>query len=210
MNFSNNLNVSVRISTGDIYAYSNYDSYPTGSAYWLNVSDGSTYKINKGSFENSAVQFRRDEVSNSFVEGKFLVNALRENVTENLSIYAFSNPSPQWISGTTYAAGNFVYYLGLTYRRQIAGAGTTAPNLDTTNWILYSETASLKTNIDAVTNAVTNLHFYVEVTIENSKRVWTCQASDYTVAISNEFLHNRQALINVNLVRLPSELVYTV
>ena len=163
MAFSNNLSVIVRISTGDIYAYANYAAYPTSSAYWLTVSDGSVYRINKGSFENSAVQFRRDEVTNSFVEGKFLVNALRENVTENLSIYAFANT-----------------------------------------------VSALKANIDAVTSAVTNLHFYVEVTIENSKRVWTCQASDYTVAITNEFLHNRQALINVNLIRLPSETVYTV
>lgn len=41
-----------------------------------------------------------------------------------------------WVSGTTYAIGNVVYSpinFG-TYRRTTAGAGTTDPSLDTTNW----------------------------------------------------------------------------
>jgi hypothetical protein len=48
--------------------------------------------------------------------------------------------APKWVSGTTYAQGNLVwsptnYY---TYRRKVAGAGTTDPSSDATNWALIS------------------------------------------------------------------------
>jgi hypothetical protein len=41
-----------------------------------------------------------------------------------------------WVSGTTYAIGDARYspITGQTYRRQTAGAGTTDPSADTTNW----------------------------------------------------------------------------
>lgn len=41
-----------------------------------------------------------------------------------------------WVSGTTYSVGVLVYspLTARTYRRKIAGAGTTDPSLDTTNW----------------------------------------------------------------------------
>jgi hypothetical protein len=41
-----------------------------------------------------------------------------------------------WVSGTTYAVGNarFSPINFLTYRRKTAGAGTTDPSTDTTNW----------------------------------------------------------------------------
>lgn len=43
-----------------------------------------------------------------------------------------------WVSGTTYAIGNVRYspINFLAYRRKTAGAGTTDPSLDTTNWAL--------------------------------------------------------------------------
>jgi len=78
------LSVKVSISTDNIYNSGGVSAY-TGA--WLNVNDGSSYKIAKGSFENSATTFRKDEVTNPFVEGKYVVNALRENVTEALNIY---------------------------------------------------------------------------------------------------------------------------
>lgn len=42
-----------------------------------------------------------------------------------------------WVSGTTYAIGNARYSPidGQTYRRITAGAGTTDPSLDATNWV---------------------------------------------------------------------------
>ena len=49
---------------------------------------------------------------------------------------AVSAGAALWVSGTTYALGDVVwspatYY---TYRRIVAGAGTTDPSADTTNW----------------------------------------------------------------------------
>jgi hypothetical protein len=130
---------------------------------WLDVSDGTVYRVNKGTFENSAVTFRRDEVTNAFVEGKFTVNALRDNVTETLAIY------------------------------------------------VYGETTSaLKTAIDALTSAASQINFYTRVTLDGSQRLWECWASDYTVNVTNEFFHNRQALVTIQLQRLPSETVTTV
>lgn len=43
----------------------------------------------------------------------------------------------KWISGTSYAAGACVWSLvnGVTYRRITAGAGTTDPSADPTNWL---------------------------------------------------------------------------
>jgi hypothetical protein len=130
---------------------------------WLDVSDGTVYRINKSTFEESAITFRRDEVTNAFVEGKFLVNALRDNVTEALEIYAY---------------------------------GATTP--------------ALKTAIDTVTALVSQIVFRVRVTLDGSQRLWECFASDYTVNVTNEFFHNRQALIKIQLQRLPTETVTTV
>lgn len=49
---------------------------------------------------------------------------------------AAANGATAWVSGTTYAIGNARYSPidFQTYRRKTAGAGTTDPSLDTTNW----------------------------------------------------------------------------
>jgi hypothetical protein len=80
------LSIKVKVSTSNVYANGGVSAY-TGT--WLDVNDGTNYKIGKGSFEESSTTFRRDEVTNPFVEGKFTVNALRENVSEKLSIHVF-------------------------------------------------------------------------------------------------------------------------
>jgi len=54
---------------------------------WLYLGEGTQYRIAAGSFEDKQVSFRRSEVTNPFVEGTFVVNALRENVTESLSVW---------------------------------------------------------------------------------------------------------------------------
>lgn len=50
---------------------------------------------------------------------------------------ASSSGAALWVSGTTYSLGALVYspITGRTYRRKIAGAGTTDPSADATNWI---------------------------------------------------------------------------
>lgn len=47
-------------------------------------------------------------------------------------------PRGVWVSGTTYAVDDIVTNAGSTYRRITAGAGTTAPGSDATNWELWA------------------------------------------------------------------------
>ena len=49
-----------------------------------------------------------------------------------------------WVSGTTYAVGDFVTYQTAYYVRRVAGAGTTAPSTDTTNWAVRSFPGNLQ------------------------------------------------------------------
>lgn len=54
---------------------------------WLYLGQGTQYRIGAASFAEQSVTFRRSEVTSPYVEGTFVVNALRENVTETLEIY---------------------------------------------------------------------------------------------------------------------------
>lgn len=60
-----------------------------------------------------------------------------------------------WVSGTTYAVGNVRYspITFLSYRRKTAGAGTTDPSVDSTNWQLINGTGNV--NLDG-TQTLTN------------------------------------------------------
>jgi len=51
----------------------------------------------------------------------------------------------KWVSGTTYAQGVVVWspITYLSYRRKIAGAGTTDPSADSTNWALVAGTGDV-------------------------------------------------------------------
>jgi len=154
----NNTDVNVRISlSNDMY---NIDGTTNYSGQWLLVNDGQTYRIAKGSFENSAVQFRRDEVTNSFLEGKYTINALRENVTETLAVY---------VRGTTH----------------------------------YEIMSAVK----SLTDAVSQIRFYMEINLGNVVKGWNCYASDYTVNVTHEFLHAKLALVTAQIVRDPVETI---
>jgi hypothetical protein len=52
------------------------------------------------------------------------------------SLAAAAAGAGMWVSGTTYTAGQCAWSPTdyQTYRRKVAGAGTTDPSLDTTNW----------------------------------------------------------------------------
>jgi hypothetical protein len=68
---SSQITVAARIST------------PYG---WLYLGQGTQYRLGAGSFENQQTTFRRSEVQSPYVEGTFVINALRENVTESLDV----------------------------------------------------------------------------------------------------------------------------
>jgi len=59
----------------------------TESGKWLNVNDGLTYRLGKGSLEETSIQYRKDEVTNAFIEGSFVLNALKQNTIETLVVY---------------------------------------------------------------------------------------------------------------------------
>lgn len=148
------LPIDVRISTSK-YVYGNEDA----SGTWLDVNDGTYYKVAGNSFADAAVQFRRDEVTNSFLEGKFTVNALRDNVTETLAVYCYGQDDS------------------------------------------FTVAQAVKT----LTDAVSQIKFRTEVTVDSWRRGWWCYASDYTVNTARELLHARMALVTVQLQRDPNE-----
>lgn len=59
----------------------------------------------------------------------------------------------KWVSGTTYAEGAAVWSPAtfLTYRRKAAGAGTTDPSADTTNWAPIAGTGNVSTSSGVTT-----------------------------------------------------------
>lgn len=61
---------------------------------------------------------------------------------------AASSTATAWVSGTTYAIGNvrFSPITYLSYRRKTAGAGTTDPSADSTNWQLINGTGNVDLN----------------------------------------------------------------
>jgi microcystin-dependent protein len=61
----------------------------------------------------------------------------------------------QWVSGTTYAVGAYVYNSGFTYIRIVAGAGSTAPASDATNWSVQSAFNGVDTRISITASANT-------------------------------------------------------
>lgn len=70
-------------------------------------------------------------------------NALASELAANAS-----SAASIWVSGTTYAIGNVRYspITFLSYRRKTAGAGTTDPSADSTNWQLLNGTGNVDLN----------------------------------------------------------------
>jgi hypothetical protein len=102
-----------------------------------------------------------DRMLYSFVDGAKLTSTqlnesfnqllfgIQENIftngTQNF-YYTVSTGVPSWVSGTSYTLNSIVSHTasGATalYKRLIAGAGTTAPNIDTTNWTVINPSSS--------------------------------------------------------------------
>lgn len=71
-----------------------------------------------------------------------------------------------WVSGTTYAQGDVRYDTTdfLSYRRRVAGAGTTRPGLDATNWQQVSGTGNVTLNggpLAGLRNLIINGNFAI-------------------------------------------------
>lgn len=64
-------------------------SSPTG---WYDLEDGLHYAIHGDSFASFQQTWRKTEINSPWIEGSYPVNAVRENVTEQLAV---------WVSGET-------------------------------------------------------------------------------------------------------------
>ena len=54
---------------------------------WLNINDNAKYLVSADSLGQSSVSFRRTEVKSPYVEGSFLVHAVKDMVSENLTVF---------------------------------------------------------------------------------------------------------------------------
>lgn len=82
------------------------------------------------------------------VNNKQIACAISEaNAAASALASANTANTSKWISGTTYAIGDnrFSPINFLTYRRKTAGAGTTDPSLDSTNWQLLTGLGDVST-----------------------------------------------------------------
>lgn len=85
----------------------------------------------KGTFHPFQIAIGNNVHANAVEANAAAVNAL------NASVAALNGVNlPNWVSGTTYALNARVLSPanGVAYRRIVAGAGTTDPSTDTTNW----------------------------------------------------------------------------
>ena len=82
----------------------------------------------------SATALSASQAASSATQASGFADAALQNALAS----AANTNAPLWVSGTTYAVGFLVYSPsnGRTYRRKVAGAGTTDPSADATNWLL--------------------------------------------------------------------------
>lgn len=57
--------------------------------------DHSVYRLEATTREERQVSFRKQEVTSPFVEGSYLITAVRENVVENVSLYVYGDSQVQ-------------------------------------------------------------------------------------------------------------------
>lgn len=63
-------------------------SSPAGGS--INLQQAGIYKLEKTTRDNRQVSKRKIEATNPFVEGSYIVAAVKENVVENVSIYVYA------------------------------------------------------------------------------------------------------------------------
>lgn len=85
---------------------------------WLYLGQGTQYRIGAASFAEQSVTFRRSEVTSPYVEGTFVVNALRENVTETLEVYVEGRESLS-VTAATRALGAALSQVSYTMQVQL-------------------------------------------------------------------------------------------
>lgn len=116
----------------------------------------------------------------------------------------------KWVSGTSYAQGAGVYspITFQTYRRAIAGDGTTDPSLDTTNWRAIS-IATLQVNPVAALDIDCSLGNYFTKTIAGSSAFTFSNATAGSYAFTLELTHTSGTVTWPASVKWPADIAPT-
>lgn len=64
-----------------------------GRGGWVDLEDGQYFSLHAESFASAAQSWRKQQINNDYVEGTYTLSAVRENVTEAVSI---------WVRGETH------------------------------------------------------------------------------------------------------------
>jgi len=123
---------------------------------WLSVTSA-PYSLTAEAFSESSTTWRRKDVTNPFVEGTWTVDALRENVMENLDV---------WIRGES--------------NRETADA------------------------TEALRDALSQLHFGIEVTFDNQRYYYNCQVADVMVKTDVPLRFAKMAHVTAQIPRHPA------
>ena len=113
----------------------------------------------------------------------------------------------KWVSGSTYAQGSVAWspITFLSYRRKIAGAGTTDPSSDSTNWTLVAGTGDVTLNgIQTLTNKTFTEIVYVITDgaavdlnpVNGSIQTWTLGAN--RTATASSFAAGQSLILGVD------------
>jgi hypothetical protein len=70
-----------------------------GDGTWLDINDGTKYKVSADSIGSNAVTWRKTEVTSPYVEGKFLVHAVKDMVSNGLTVWVTGYPYNNHASG---------------------------------------------------------------------------------------------------------------
>ena len=114
----------------------------TGASTFIDLNT-SPYRIADGSFAQQSVQHRRKTASSPFLEGEYVVSSLRQNVTEQLSVYV-SGVSQYATQTAVVALQNGLEQTQFTVVKRLNNMQTT--------WSCYASDYTMQSN-RALTNA---------------------------------------------------------
>jgi hypothetical protein len=124
---------------------------------------------------------------------------------------AQNTAAPLWVSGTTYAIGAVVYSPldAAIYRRKTAGAGTTDPSLDSTNWAPAGPPAPPLVSTGLATfTASANTHVLLVGTVQQTLTLPASPAAGdvVTVTVANSRIDSVIARNSTNIMALAEDL----
>jgi hypothetical protein len=119
----------------------------------LEVNSRPHYYVGETSFNEKAVTKRRNTAKSPFIDGEWVYNVRKENVTEALEVY---------VTGAT------------IHEREVLQK--------------------------ALTDALDQAHFTMTRTIEDSRVVWSCYSSDYTISSPRPLMLSKMCIVKAQVL----------